>query len=51
VARWGITARAQRHQRLAAEVARLFVLHEGKYGSPRFTAGVDASTAALRYRV
>ena len=31
-------ARAQRRQRLAAEVARLFRLHSGKYGSPRITA-------------
>jgi putative transposase len=30
--------RAARRQRLAAEVARLFGLHEGKYGSPRITA-------------
>jgi putative transposase len=30
--------RAQRRQRLAAEVARLFGLHSGKYGSPRITA-------------
>jgi putative transposase len=30
--------RAQRRARLAAEVARLFGLHEGKYGSPRITA-------------
>jgi putative transposase len=30
--------RAQRRQRLAAEIARLFRLHEGKYGSPRITA-------------
>jgi transposase InsO family protein len=29
---------AERRQRLAAEVARLFGLHEGKYGSPRITA-------------
>jgi hypothetical protein len=29
---------AERRERLAAEVARLFVLHEGKYGSPRITA-------------
>jgi putative transposase len=29
---------AARRQRLAAEVARLFALHEGKYGSPRLTA-------------
>ena len=30
--------RAQRRDRLKAEVARLFALHEGKYGSPRITA-------------
>jgi putative transposase len=30
--------RAARRQQLAAEVARLFTLHEGKYGSPRITA-------------
>ena len=30
--------RAQRRERLKAEVARLFRLHEGKYGSPRITA-------------
>jgi putative transposase len=29
---------AQRRERLKAEVARLFSLHEGKYGSPRITA-------------
>jgi transposase InsO family protein len=28
---------AERRERLKAEVARLFVLHEGKYGSPRIT--------------
>lgn len=27
-----------RRERLNAEVARLFALHEGKYGSPRITA-------------
>ena len=27
-----------RRERLKAEVARLFALHEGKYGSPRITA-------------
>jgi putative transposase len=31
-------ARAQRRDRLKAEVARLFWLHDGKYGSPRITA-------------
>jgi putative transposase len=30
--------RAQRREKLKAEVARLFALHEGKYGSPRITA-------------
>jgi len=30
--------RARRRQRLKAEVARLFRLHDGKYGSPRITA-------------
>jgi transposase InsO family protein len=30
--------RAQRRARLRAEVARLFALHQGKYGSPRITA-------------
>jgi len=30
--------RVQRRDRLKAEVARLFGLHEGKYGSPRITA-------------
>jgi putative transposase len=30
--------RAQRRERLKAEVVRLFTLHEGKYGSPRITA-------------
>jgi transposase InsO family protein len=30
--------RAQRRRRLAAEVARLFRLHGGRYGSPRITA-------------
>jgi putative transposase len=30
--------RALRRQQLAAEVARLFAVHEGKYGSPRITA-------------
>jgi putative transposase len=29
---------AERRERLEAEVARLFRLHEGKYGSPRLTA-------------
>ena len=30
--------RAERRERLKAEVARLFAEHEGKYGSPRITA-------------
>jgi len=30
--------RAQRRERLKAEVARLFRVHDGKYGSPRVTA-------------
>ena len=30
--------RAQRRERLKAEVARLFAVHEAKYGSPRITA-------------
>ena len=30
--------RAQRRERLAAEVGRLFRLHDGKYGSPRISA-------------
>ena len=30
--------RAARRERLAAEVARLFALHDGKYGAPRITA-------------
>ncbi|HEV2372030.1 MAG TPA: IS3 family transposase [Streptosporangiaceae bacterium] len=30
--------RAQRRERLKAEVARLFALHAGRYGSPRITA-------------
>ncbi len=33
--------RAARRQRLKAEVARLFGLHEGKYGSPRITADLQ----------
>jgi putative transposase len=33
-----LPARAQRREQLKAEVARLFALHEGKYGSPRITA-------------
>jgi putative transposase len=30
--------RAQRREKLKAEIARLFAAHEGKYGSPRITA-------------
>ena len=30
--------RAQRREKLKAEVGRLFKLHEGKYGAPRITA-------------
>jgi putative transposase len=38
--------RAQRRDRLKAEVARLFAGHEGKYGSPRITADLrDAGWA------
>ena len=38
-----LSARAQRRQRLAAEVARLFAVHGGRYGSPRITADlIDA---------
>jgi putative transposase len=33
-----LPARAARRARLKAEVARLFGVHEGKYGSPRITA-------------
>ena len=33
--------RAQRRQRLKAEIARLFGLHEGRYGSPRITADLQ----------
>jgi putative transposase len=39
--RWAsgrLPPRAERRERLATEVARLFGLHEGKYGSPRITA-------------
>jgi putative transposase len=32
--------RAERRDRLKAEVARLFAEHAGKYGSPRITAGL-----------
>jgi transposase InsO family protein len=33
-----LAPRAQRREQLKAEVARLFGVHEGKYGSPRITA-------------
>jgi putative transposase len=33
-----LSVRARRRQRLKAEVARLFGVHAGKYGSPRITA-------------
>jgi putative transposase len=35
--------RRQRRDRLRAEVARLFALHDGKYGSPRITADLRAA--------
>ena len=38
MARRGVAVGAQRRQRLAGEVARLFRLHAGKYGSPRVAA-------------
>jgi transposase InsO family protein len=41
-----LSARAQRRQRLAAEVARLFAVHGGRYGSPRITA--DLTDAGWR---
>jgi putative transposase len=37
VAGW-LPPRVERHQQLVIEVARLFVLHRGKFGSPRITA-------------
>jgi putative transposase len=41
--------RAQRRERLKAEVARLLAVHEGKYGSPRITADLrDAGVAGDR---
>jgi putative transposase len=53
----GLGPRAQRRGRLAAEVARLFGLHDGKYGSPRITADlrdggwrVSANTVAALMR-
>ena len=33
--------RAQRRERLKAEIARLFALHKGTYGSPRITADLQ----------
>jgi putative transposase len=41
-----LSPRAQRRQRLAAEVARLFAVHGGRYGSPRITA--DLTDAGWR---
>ncbi|HEX5299775.1 MAG TPA: IS3 family transposase [Streptosporangiaceae bacterium] len=38
-----LPARAQRRQRVKAEVARLFRLHGGRYGSPRITADLRAA--------
>jgi transposase InsO family protein len=38
-----LAPRAQRRRRLAAEVARLFGLHGGRYGSPRITADLKAA--------
>lgn len=41
--RWAggwLAPRAARRERLKAEVRRLFAAHEGKYGSPRITAGL-----------
>jgi putative transposase len=35
-----LAPRAQRRERLKAEVARLFGVHAGRYGSPRITAGL-----------
>jgi transposase InsO family protein len=35
---WGPGPRAQRRDRLKAEVARLFRVHQGRYGSPRIAA-------------
>ena len=44
--------RAARRDRLKAEVARLFKLHEGKYGSPRITADLrDAGWAVSQNTV
>jgi len=47
----------QRREALKAEVARLFALHRGKYGSPRITADlrdagqrVSANTVAAMMR-
>ena len=33
-----LSPRSERRERLKAEVARLFALHQGRYGSPRITA-------------
>ncbi len=41
-----LSPRAQRRQRLAAEVARLFAVHGDRYGSPRITA--DLTDAGWR---
>jgi putative transposase len=38
-----LSPRAARRRRLAAEVARLFALHGGRYGSPRITADLKAA--------
>jgi putative transposase len=52
-----LPSRAQRRQRLKAEIARLFAGHAGKYGSPRITADlrdagwrVSANTVAALMR-
>jgi putative transposase len=52
-----LTPRAQRRERLKAEIARLFGLHRGRYGSPRITADlreegwrVSANTVAALMR-
>jgi putative transposase len=38
-----LSPRAQRRERLKAEVARLFGVHAGTYGSPRITADLRAA--------
>ena len=38
-----LAPRAARRERLSAEVARLFGLHRGRYGSPRITADLKAA--------